>query len=182
MMDQQSLTYSCDDGQRVEERSGKRPSGHLLVGSLVAEIADGLDYVALEGPEVHLYFLLPLVFTVRVAAHHVPDPVRRATTVRAYPVDDCHRVAGRALDEDEHERSGDRVTDHQANDADVAEQERYELPQVVLALLRPRLFPLVVVPPAAPFPFHAGVARSRSRSPPAPVRSDDGDRCGCSYA
>lgn len=160
-----SLTYGGDDGQRVEKRSGKRPTGHLLVGTLVAEVADRLDDVALEGPEVHLNFLLPLVFAVRVAAHHVPDPVGRAAAVRAHPVDDGDRVAGRALDDDEYERAGDRVTHHQTNDADVAEQERYELPQVVLALLRPRLFPLVVVPPAAPFSFHACVAQPQSRSP-----------------
>lgn len=114
--------------------------------------------MTLERPEVHLHLTLPLVFAVRVAAHHVPNPVRRATAVRSHPVDDRYGVAGSALDEDEHERSCDRVADYQANDADVAEQESYELSQVILALLRPRLFPLVVVPPAAPFPFHDGAA------------------------
>lgn len=153
-----SLTYGGDDGQRVEERSGKRPSSHLLVGTFVAEVPDGLDDVTLKRPEMHLHLLLPLVFAIRVAAHHVPDPVRRATAVRAHPVDDRYRVAGCALDEDEHEGARDRVADHQANYSDIAEQERYELSQVVLALLRPRLFPLVVVPPAAPFPFHDGAA------------------------
>jgi len=93
----------------------------LLVGALVAEVADGLDDVTLERPEVHLHLTLPLVFTVRVAAHHVPDPVRRAAAVRSHPVDDRYGVAGSALDEDEHERAGDRVADNQANDADVAE-------------------------------------------------------------
>jgi len=84
--------------------------------------------VALEGPEVHLNFLLPLVFAVRVAAHHVPYPVGRAAAVRAHPVDDGDRIAGCALDDNEYERTGNRVTHHQTNDADIAEQERYELP------------------------------------------------------
>lgn len=83
--------------------------------------------MALERPEVHLNLLLPLVFTVRVTAHHVPDPVGRAAAVRAHPVDDGDRIAGRALDDDEYERASNRVTHHQTNDADVAEQERYEL-------------------------------------------------------
>jgi len=114
--------------------------------------------VALEGPEVHLNFLLPLVFAVRVAANHVPYPIGRAAAVRAHPVDDGNGVAGSTLDDDKYERAGNRVTHNQTNDADVAEQESYELPQVILALLRPRLFPLVIVPAAAPFSFHACVA------------------------
>lgn len=151
-----TLTDGGDDGQRVEERAGKRPAVHLFVGALVAEIPDGLDDVALERPEVHLDLGPPLVLAVRAAARQVPEPGHGARPVGGDPVDDDLRVAGRALDEYEHERAGNRVADHQAYDADVAEQERYELPQVVLALLRPRLFPLVVVPPAAPLAFHFG--------------------------
>lgn len=154
-----SLTYGGDDGQRVEKRTGERPPIHLLVGALVTEVTNGFDDVALKRPEVHLNFTPPFVLVVLGATRQVPQPSHGTGPVRGHPVDDRLRVARRALDEYEHKGAGDHVADHQAYDADVAEQERDELPQVVFALLRPRLLPLVVVPPAAPFPFHDGTCR-----------------------
>lgn len=113
--------------------------------------------MVLEREYVLLDVLLPLVFVpVRVAARQVPQSLDRLVAVRGHLVDDHLGVATGALDEYEHERAGNGVADHQANDADVAEKERDKLPQVVLALLRPRLFPPVVVPPSAPFAFHSG--------------------------
>lgn len=182
-----ALTYGSDDGQRVEKRSGKGPAVHLFSFALVAEVAHGLDDMALERPEVYLDLQSPLFLVVLVAARQVPDARRGAGSVGLDPLGDGERVTGRALDEDEHERTGNGVAHHQANDADVAEQERNKLPQVILALLRPRLFPLVVVPPAAALSFHGGGARygadrgtlrvrSQPRSRPLDRSADGGDR------
>lgn len=145
-------TYRGDDRQRVEKRAGKGPAV-VLDGPFVAEVPERLDHVALEVTQMGLHLPVPLLLPVLRAARQVPDPGHGVRPVRRYPLHGAG-VVGLALDHDEHERAGDGVADHQANDADVAKQKRDELTQVVFALLRPRFLPLVVVPSAAPFALH----------------------------
>lgn len=146
------LTDGRDNGKRVEERAGKGPA-RVLDGALVAERPERLYHVALEPPQVGLHLFAPVLLAVLGAARQVPDPGDRVRPVGRHPFQHFG-VVRLALDDDEHERAGYGVADHQAYDADVAEQERYELPQIVLALLRPRFLPFAVVPPAAALTFH----------------------------
>jgi len=127
-----------------------------MVGTFVAVVPDGFDDGKLVRPDMCVDFFFPLRFLVRSTPRQVPDPVHDSGPVPGHPIDGRPGVTGLALYDYEHERAGNSVTNHQAYDADVAEQKRYELPEVVLALLRPRFFSFVVVPSATSLPFHSG--------------------------